>query len=134
MNYTLRSIESFNSLKSDVQEFDIEKKEDLLGTAVNLTFIGKVTYDILGREVTLFSANYLCNAVVGEVEESGEDKGTITLIPEADKSMYMAYTVYETPEEVNTGLKEIITRREEYYNALTILQFIAKKYEEDKGK
>lgn len=130
----IRSIESFNSLKSDVQELDVDKKEDLLGTAVNLTFIGNVTYDILGHEVTLFSANYLCNAVVGEFEESGEDRGTITLKPEADKSMYMTYTAYETLEEVNKGLKEILTRREEYHNAPTILQLIAKNYEEDKVK
>ena len=128
----IRSTESFNSLKSNVQELDVDKKEDLLGTAVNLTFIGNVTYDILGHEVTLLSANYLCNAVIGEFEESGKDKETIILKPEADKSMYIAYTVYETSEAVNKGIKEISTRREEYQNAPTIFQLIAKKYEEDK--
>jgi hypothetical protein len=127
----IRSTESFSSLKIDLKEI-VEKKDDLLGATVNLTFVGNITYDILGKKVTLFSANYVCNAVVGEFEESGEDKGTITLKPEADKSMYMAYTAYKTSEEANKGLKEILTRREEYHNAPTILQLIAKNYEDDK--
>lgn len=130
----IRSTESFSSLKSGVREIDVEKKDDILGMAVNLTFPGTVTYDILGREVTLYSANFLCNAVVAEFEENGEDRGTVMLKPGADKSMYMSYTVYETPEEVNKGLKEILNRRDEYYNAPTIAQLIARIYENEKEK
>ena len=45
--------------------------------------------------------------------------------------MYMTYTVYETPEEVNKDLKEILNRRKEYHNAPTISQLIAKNYENE---
>ena len=90
--FPIRSMESFSSLKSEVKEINTEKKEELLGAGVNLTFSGKVTYDILGHEVTLYSANYLCNAVVAGFEEIDDDRGAILLEPEKGKTMYFSYT------------------------------------------
>lgn len=128
----IRSTQYFSSMRTDVEEIDDEKKADLIGMAVNFTFSGMITYNILGHEVTLFSANYLCNAVVGDFEESDKNRGTITLKPEADKSMYIAYTAYQTVEEVNQELKKILKRREEYYNASTIAQLVSRIVEEEK--
>lgn len=125
----IRSIESFSSLKSEVKDINIKNKDELVGTVVNLTFSGKVTYDILGHEVSLYSANYLCNAVVADFEEIDDDRGTILLEPEKGKTMYFSYTAYKTVGEVNEGMKEIINKRSDYYNAPTIRQLIAGKYE-----
>ena len=53
----LRSVESFDSLKTNAKDLDLTKKNELIGTAVNLTFVSNVTYDIFGNDVTLYSAN-----------------------------------------------------------------------------
>lgn len=129
----LRSVESFGSLKTNAKDLDLTKKNELIGTAVNLTFVSNVTYDIFGNDVTLYSANLLCNAVIGEIDEQG-DKVEVTLQPEKDKSMYISYTAYTTAEEAKDGLQNIMNDRGKYFNAPTINQFIMETMEGDSLK
>ena len=124
----LRSTERFNSLKTSSNDLTDEKKKDMLGKNVNLTFPGKMIFTIWGREIEIFSANLLCNAIVEKVEETDDRTFDIYLKPFEDNSMYYSYTAYETAAEVNDGLKKILNNTAEYYNAPTINQLIAKTY------
>lgn len=126
----LRKVESFSSLKTNAKDLDLAKKNELIGTAIYLTFASKVTYDIFGKDVTLYSANLLCNAVIVEIDE----QGNVTLQPKKDKSMYISYTAYTTAKEAEAGLQNIMKEPEKYFNAPTINEYIMRTMEVDSKK
>lgn len=121
----IRARENHNSLKVGLKELNPDKKAELLGTAVNLTFPGNVTYNIFGHELTFYSANFLFNAVVAEFKDNGDNTGEVVLKSEKDKTMYISYTAYRTPEEANMAMTEMLTKRDAYYNAPTLAQLIS---------
>ncbi len=124
----IRSTERFNSLKTSSNDITEKKKKDMLGKKVNLTFPGEIIFSIMGRDIKLFSANLLCNAIVEKVEETDENMLDIYLKPSEDNTMYYSFSAYETPDEANEGLKNILDNIGIYYNALTINQLIESNY------
>jgi hypothetical protein len=125
----IRSKKSFDSLRSDVSGISKKNVDNLLGKNLMLTFTGSISYNILGNNVTLYTANCLFNAKVARFEDH---EGSIILNPMEDKSMYIAYTAYQVNEEAEKELQKIEEKLNEYYNALTIDQLIKKRYEEEK--
>ena len=98
----------------------LEKDQQMeTGKSIELTFTGKVTYRIFGEEISLYTANLLCNAVVKEVRHSAEN-GKKTMVWYGDKDsnpMYLAYTVHQTEDAAKQEAGQIMEHAERYRNA-----------------
>lgn len=98
-----------------------------IGSKLDLTFKGDLEYDIYGQTIKLFSANLLLNAAVEEIKE--ENGNTKIFYSDTDSEpMFISYTAFKSEEERDHELEKIMQYKEKYSKAITVEEYLRKKY------
>lgn len=94
---------------------------------IALVFTSTVDFSFLKQKVRLYSANFVVNALVKEIQK--DSKVTKILYGDTDsKPMYISYSAYKTKEEAEQETDSILNHKDEYINAPTEVECIRQMY------
>lgn len=98
-------------LESNITEPEVGKNIDLI-------FNGECIYSIYGKDIHIYTANLLSNAVITKIQVFNNI--TNVLYGDADSNpMYISFSGFKTQEEAYQETKKIMSRKLEYTHALT---------------
>jgi len=90
-----------------------------IGEDIALTFKQERIYTIFDHEITIYTANYLSNAIITKIINN--DKNIKILYGDVDsKPMYISFSGFKTEAEAMYAMENIMQKRKEYENALTV--------------
>ena len=102
----------------------ISKNDSLhVGDPIKLSFLGDISFQIFDKTITLFTANLLLDAVVKEIQNTGDDL-TILYGDSDSKPMYISYMAFVVKEDAEQELDPLFNHEEDYIHALTRNEYI----------
>lgn len=110
------------------KNFKIEK-----GTKIDITFIGKQEYSLLGNRVLLHTANLVTNAIIREIEPKDDGESIIRFDDTDSHPMYIAYTAFKSEEEAIIELNLIMDKVDQYKEAKTLYEYLHDEYKTTKS-
>lgn len=95
-----------------------------IGSALDITFLSKITYTLWEHNVTLYAANLLTNALVKEIKKTENDETKIIYGDEDSRPMYISYRGFKTEDEAREEVKKIMNHKNVYVEARTTSDYI----------
>lgn len=119
------NVSETTGMKINQQEGNVK-----VGQTLGITFVEKMTYPLWNNTITLYGACLLANAIVREINEISENEIKILYGSEDSRPMYISYRGFRTEEEAITEMECIMSRHDEYSNALTVIDYINERMSE----
>lgn len=98
-----------------------------VGDALDITFVTNVEYSLWNININLFAASLLSNAIVKKINEAADGEIKILYGSEDSRPMFISYKGFKTEGEAKEEMKNIMTHKDDYTNALTVAGYINKK-------
>lgn len=94
-----------------------------VGDPIKLSFLGDISFQIFDKTITLFTANLLLDAVVKEIQNTGDDLKI--LYGDTDsKPMYISYMAFINKDDAEQELESLFEHEDNYIHALTKNEYI----------
>ena len=101
---------------------DVEIPEK--GGEIGLTFTGTHKYCICGEEITIYSSNFLFNAIVKDIITTPEGNVKVLYGDTDNQPMYISLKGFSSEDEAMAEQKLIIEHSEEYKHAKTVQDYL----------
>lgn len=76
------------------------------------------------KNITLYAACLLTNAVVREINRISDNEIKILYGSEDSRPIYISYRGFKTEKEAEDEMQTIMSHKDEYINALTVIEYI----------
>ena len=96
-----------------------------VGEELDITFTTKVEYTLWSNNIQLFAACLLSNAVIKEINQVSDEEIKIIYGNEDSRPMYISYKGFKTEEDAQEEMMKIMSNKEEYSKALTVVEYIS---------
>ena len=118
LNAKLTSIESTGiTLEQPLQDLKI-------GAQIAINYSDKSVYSLFGQSISVYTANFLFNAVVQEILTKNNDATKILYGDVDSRPMYISYTGFKTEKEAEIERQAILKKSEIYKNAITVSEHL----------
>lgn len=118
LNAKLTSIESTGiTLEQPLQDLKI-------GAQIAINYSDKSVYSLFGQSISVYTANFLFNAVVQEILTENNDATKILYGDVDSRPMYISYTGFKTEKEAEIERQAILEKSEIYKNAITVSEHL----------
>lgn len=94
-----------------------------VGSEIVLTFISKVSYNICGQQIAIYTANLLSNAIVKEIQQNNGGGLKFSYTDTDNRPMYISMTGFRSEEEARKEMEDIMKKKESYTKALTVNEY-----------
>lgn len=110
---------------ADVSGIECTENKNVLsvGQAISLSFVRDVSYDLLGQQFTIYTANVLVNAIIKDFQRDGE-KTTVYYGDTDSQPMYISYTAYLEEGQAKQVAARNLGAENAYIEALTGIQYV----------
>ncbi len=111
-------------------KFNINMQDPQLaiGHKIEITFSGTAEFDIYGEKISIYTANFLANAIIEKVEVGTDGKTKIWYDDIDSEPMFISYMGFRTTEERAQEIEKIMEHKKKYLDAVTIEEYLFKKY------
>lgn len=111
---------------SETTGMKINQQEEKIkvGETLAITFIEEINYSLWDNNITLYAACLLTNAIVKEINKISNNETKILYGSEDSRPMYISYRGFKTKQEAEDEMQTIMSHKDEYVNALTVLGYI----------
>lgn len=116
---------------ADISGIECSENEDVLtvGKTIALCFDKDVTYDLLGQQFTIYTANVLLNAIIKDFCRDG-DKITVYYGDTDSQPIYISYSAYLEEGLAKQAATRNLGAEKAYIEALTGIQYVKSYIEE----
>lgn len=95
-----------------------------VGEILAITFTEEISYSLWDKNITLYAACLLTNAVVREINRISDNEIKILYGSEDSRPIYISYRGFKTEKEAEDEMQTIMNHKDEYINALTVIEYI----------
>lgn len=90
-----------------------------IGAEIAITFTGESVYSLFGQSISVYTANFLFNAIIQEIITEDNDSTKILYGDVDSKPMYISFRGFKTGEEAEIERQSMLKNREIYKSAIT---------------
>lgn len=91
-----------------------------------LTFDAK--FDIYGEKISIYTANFLANAIIEKVKIGTDGKTKIWYGDTDSGPMFISYMGFRSVEERAQEMEKLMEHKKKYLDAVTIEEYLFKRY------